>query len=190
MLVILAVCVVAGVVAAGVWALLAPPARYVITDQGQALLPGDNLHLFDSLAIFVGVTAVAGAICGAAVWVMRRRRGPAAVLMLVGGSGLGSGIAALLGGALAELRVPDPFDDSGVAIVSLPPEVTAWQALIFQPLVAVFVYFIAAGVSSDPDLGVSGGRSPGGTQGGELIGDPVPGVGESVYRGGTPTGTP
>lgn len=183
MLVILAVCVVAGIIGGAIWGLLAPPARYVVSDAGQALLPGDNLHLFDSLAMFIGITSVAGLVCGAIVWSMRSVRGPRAAVLLVGASGLGSAAAAILGGVIAEFAVADPVTEAGTMVVAVPAEMTLWPALIFQPLFAALVYFFAAGMSAYPDLGVSVRRP----QRGELVGDSVPGVSEPVERGGTST---
>ncbi|MCW4355561.1 DUF2567 domain-containing protein [Hoyosella sp. YIM 151337] len=189
MLVILAVCVVAGLTGAVTWGFLAPSARYVVTQEGQALLPGANLHLFDSLAIFIGITSIAGLVCGALVWSMRSRRGPLTVVMLVGASGLGSALAAIGGGLIAEWRVPDPTHDGAAMIVAIPAEMTVWQALIFQPLVAALVYFFAAGISPDADLGTGRPESGGRPEGGEFVGDSVAGVGEPVERGGSPAGS-
>ncbi|GGC69464.1 DUF2567 domain-containing protein [Hoyosella rhizosphaerae] len=154
MLLILLLGAVVGLFAGAGWSLWAPSVPTLVTEQGQATMPGDSTLYFDSVAYFFVVSVIAGVVLGIAVWRMSAQRGPRAVVMLTASAGLGAWIAAQFGTFLVGFRAENAIVDDDIAIISLAPEMSLWNVLIVLPMVAVFVYFVAAGVSADPDLGV------------------------------------
>ncbi|MBD8506298.1 hypothetical protein HT102_07370 [Hoyosella sp. G463] len=146
--------VIVGLGAAAVWAVVAPSVPTLVAEQGMATVPGESTAVFDAVMYFAGITVIAGIVLGIGAWLVVAVRGPLAVVMLAASAGLGSWIAATVGTLLAGLRNQDPVPAGDLMMVSVPPEMSLWQALLIQPLVAVFVYFLAAGMSDDPGLGV------------------------------------
>ncbi|WP_149360905.1 DUF2567 domain-containing protein [Lolliginicoccus suaedae] len=146
--------VIVGLGSAAVWAVVAPSVPTVVADQGTATLPGESTTVFDAVMYFAGISVIAGIVLGVGAWLVVAARGPLAVVMLAATAGLGAWITASLGTLLAGLRSQDAVPLEDLTLVSVPPEMSLWQALLIQPMVAVFVYFIAAGMSDDPGLGV------------------------------------
>ncbi|WP_306359442.1 DUF2567 domain-containing protein [Nocardia sp. CC227C] len=151
--------VVAGVtvvsaVAGVAWAFLAPAERLVVVEPDRgSVLTGESAHQFDALAVFVLAGMVIGVLTAAAVWRWRRVRGPILLGGLVVGSLLGAFVMRLVGEAAAEVLHPRPENPAVGSIVAFAPTVSAWQALIAQPLVATLVVLIWSALSVADDLG-------------------------------------
>ncbi|MGA9871379.1 MAG: DUF2567 domain-containing protein [Rhodococcus sp. (in: high G+C Gram-positive bacteria)] len=149
----LALSILVGVVAAFVWAVLAPGEQFAVVEPGVgAALTGESLHRFDAVAVFVCVTAVAGIVLPLGFWAWTRARGP----MLGAGLVIGAFIAAAatlgLGVWVAGLRQP-PSDDAVVgAVVSVAPGFETPLVLIVQPLVTALVVVLLAALNPHDDL--------------------------------------
>ncbi|WP_278313210.1 hypothetical protein [Lolliginicoccus levis] len=146
--------VILGLGAAAAWAVVAPSVPTLIAEEGTATLPGESTAVFDAVMYFAGITVIAGIVLGIGAWLVVAARGPLGVVMLAATAGLGAWITASVGTLLAGMRSEDAEAVGDLTLVSVPPEMGLWQALLIQPLVAVFVYFVAAGMSDDPGLGV------------------------------------
>ena len=84
---------VLGLLEGWIWSLIAPPERVGVSSSGQVLpLVDESYHRFDDIAIFVLMGLVAGLLTGAALWLLRHRRGPVILIAAV----LGSLVAAYL----------------------------------------------------------------------------------------------
>ncbi|TLF81109.1 DUF2567 domain-containing protein [Nocardia cyriacigeorgica] len=152
--VIAAAVIVANLLGALVWALLAPAEQLLVVQPGRgAALTGESAHRFDAVAIFVCVGAVIGVCSAVGAWRWRRMRGPIAFAGLLFGSLAGGWLMALLGQYLADANHPRPTDPPVGQIVTLPPEVGTWLALVPQPLIASLVVLFLAALSSSEDLG-------------------------------------
>lgn len=157
-----------GVPAGALWALLAPAVHMlVVAEDRGVVLTTESLHRFDALAIFVGVTLVAGVLSAVVVWGMRRLRGPATAAALVLGSVFGAGVAALVGMGLARLRFPKVEGAAVDSVVAAAPGLSTPLVLIVQPFAAAFVYLLLVALSPDDDLGVGEGER-------EAPAEPVP----------------
>ncbi|WP_231569473.1 DUF2567 domain-containing protein [Prescottella defluvii] len=147
---------VLGAAAGAVWAFLAPPVRMlVVAEDRGVVLTTESLHSFDAIAIFAGIGLVLGVLSAVAVWGMRRSRGPAALAALVVGSGVGAGVAALVGMGVARLRFPDVESPAVGDIVAAAPGLVTPTVLILQPLAAALIYLLLVSLSPDDDLGIS-----------------------------------
>lgn len=145
---------VLGIPLGWVWSLLAPPERVRVFDGGQLVpLQLESWHRFDALAVYALLGLATGVVTGAAVWMLRERRGP--VIM----------IAAVLGGLLAAwlgTQIGVAFANSAYAIVTAPavgdvieraPRIESMWVLVAQPLATALVYGLAAGWNGRDDLG-------------------------------------
>lgn len=144
---------VAGLPAGLLWWLLAPRADFRITSDGPTPIgnPSDELLVADDV-IFTLIVAGLGLLAGLILWWRRGFRGVAAVVALA----LGTLAAGVLAWQLGELLGPGPSSaalrhvgatvTTGLHLASLP-------ALAIGPAVALLVYFIAAALNGQDDLG-------------------------------------
>ncbi|MCM6773257.1 DUF2567 domain-containing protein [Nocardia sp. CDC159] len=148
-----------------VWALLAPTERVVVVEPGRgAALTGESAHRFDALAIFVCIGVVVGLVSAAAMWRLRRFRGPLLQGALLFGSLVGAWLMSLCGELLAGALHTRPAKPAVHTIVEFAPTVDGWTALLVQPLVASLVVLILSALSTAEDLGT--GRAAPETPGG------------------------
>ncbi len=137
-----------------VWALLAPTEKIVVLEPGRgAALTGESAHRFDSLAVLVCIGAVVGLISAAAMWRLRRRRGPIMQCALLFASLAGAWLMSFCGEFVARRIHPRPVKPAVHTIVEFAPSITGWTALLVQPLVASLVILILAALSTSEDLG-------------------------------------
>jgi hypothetical protein len=144
---------VAGVPLGVLWWALAPRAEYRITSGGPVAIgnPSEELLVADD-AIFVLIVAALGLAAGIATWLVRRRRGPAALLGVAFGTLAGAAVAWQVG----ELLGPGP---SRAALTHVGGRVTTsltlgmLPALAVGPFVAVLVWLIGALYARTDGLG-------------------------------------
>ncbi|WP_280236194.1 DUF2567 domain-containing protein [Nocardia cyriacigeorgica] len=152
--VIAAAVIAANLLGAVAWGLLAPAEQLLVVQPGRgAALTGESAHQFDAVAIFVCTGAVIGVLSAAGAWRWRRMRGPIPYAGLLFGSIAGGWAMVRLGEYLAEANHPRPADPPVGQIVTLPPEVGTWLALVPQPLIASLVVLFLAALSTSEDLG-------------------------------------
>jgi hypothetical protein len=163
-LVALVAVAVAGIPLGVVWSLLAPPEVVaVLSDPTQGdggVLPfvGQSEHRFDGLALFVLIGIGAGIVIGAALWQLRRRRGPVMLLAGVLGSLAGAWIAMRIGVTLAGWHYPvtpptppTPGAPVGTAL-SRAPVLESYWGLVAQPFGVAITYSFAVAWNGTPDL--------------------------------------
>lgn len=168
-----ALSLVVSALAGVVWGLIAPGQHLYVEDSQHVLgMDLDSNNVFVAIALFVFITALAGVLCGALAWAWRSTRGPEMALAVtvagLGGAWLASGI----GGLVASARLDWPGDGAlaGMVeqVVTRPPSIDLWVALIGQALAAGLVYLVAAMLHPDSELAAG---SDGRAQDGELVGD-------------------
>lgn len=150
-----AVGILAGVLQAFGWSLLAPQQRWIIYPDGTFLsLPMESANRYTAIALFVLMSTVIGVVLAVAAWQIRFARGSLMILALVIGSALGSLIALLLGESLIGGVVPAILAQTPPAtptMVSMIPGLS-WVSLIVTPLAALVPYTLFAAWHADPDL--------------------------------------
>lgn len=137
------------------WSRLAPAQVSVVQPDGTlTALPPESQHRFDDLAVFVLLGVAAGVISAVAVWLLRQRRGPLALLGLVIGSLVAAWIAMRTGLALADGRYADAVRAASPNdVVSIAPRLESAWPMIAQPLAAVLTYGVAVASNGLDDLG-------------------------------------
>jgi hypothetical protein len=155
---VLAAVALLGLPLAWLWSALAPAQLSVVQpDHVLAALPPESQHRFDDLAVFLLLGAAAGVLAGVAVWLLRRGRGPLALLGLVAGSLLGAWLAMRVGLVLVDAQYADAVRAAAPdAVVSAVPRLESAWALVVQPLAAVLTYGVAAATNGLDDLGRAG----------------------------------
>ncbi|MFF3570348.1 DUF2567 domain-containing protein [Nocardia jiangxiensis] len=155
-----------------VWAVLAPTERVVVVQPGRgAALTGESGHRFDAMALFVCVAMVVGVLTAAAVWRLRRVRGPIMQCALLFASLVGAELMSWFGELVARWMHPHSSNPPLHTIVAMPPPVDGWRNLVdhwihsdlsagawtvvlVQPLFAALVILLVAALSTSEDLGV------------------------------------
>ncbi|MDR7300550.1 DUF2567 domain-containing protein [Haloactinomyces albus] len=143
-----------GVPLGGLWSLLAPPQESVVAGGGE-LVPVlvESYHRFDALAIFLLLSSATGVLTGAALWMLRGRRGPLALIGAVLGSLLAAWLGMRLGVVLAAGAYPMPENPQAGDVVVVAPKLSNLTAVVCQPLAVALVYGLAASWNSLDDLG-------------------------------------
>ena len=137
-----------GAVLGVVWSVLAPGQRFVVIDATTAAtLPTESEHVFVDAALFALVGLAAGLISAVALWRVRRLRGPATLLVLVGASLVAAAVAYLVGPAL--VGPPDTAGAQPGDVVTAAPQLRTWLVLLGQPFGAALGYGSAVAVSAD-----------------------------------------
>lgn len=147
--------VLLGLPLAWLWSRLAPPQVSIVQADGAlGALPPESQHRFDDLALFVLLGAAVGVLSGVAVWLLRRRRGPLALLGLAAGSLVAAWLAMRTGQSFADGRYASAVQAAGPdSVVSAVPRLESAWILIAQPLAAVITYGVAAAANGLDDLG-------------------------------------
>jgi hypothetical protein len=138
------------------WSRLAPPQFVMLS--ARAAVPGDVLpfmgqseHRFDDMATFVLLGLAAGVLTGAALWLLRQRRGPVVLVAAVLGSLISAWLAMNLGLLLADARYPDTAA-TGLAFLRAPVLESSW-VVVAQPFGAAIAYCVATAWHRSDDLG-------------------------------------
>jgi len=153
-----ALCAVAvlGLPLGALWAWLAPPEFVARSDRAPTpggVLPfvGQSEHRFDGMAAFVLLGLAAGVLTGAALWLLRRRRGPLILVTTVIGSLIAAWLAMHTGLWLAAARYPD-LASSGAPFPRAPVLESGW-VIVAQPFGVVITYSLTTAWNGAPDLG-------------------------------------
>jgi hypothetical protein len=127
------------------WAQLAPPQRVRVGQDGSLVpLQLESWHRFDDLVIFTLLGLAAGVLVGAAVWLLRERRGPVVMIAAVLGSVLAAWLATLMGeaftGSMYAVTEPPNVGD----VVEQAPALESGWVLLAQPLATALMYGLLA----------------------------------------------
>lgn len=149
----IAVAVGVGALAGVCWALLAPAEHLVVLAPGRgAPSTGESLHRFDSVAIFLCITLVAGILLPVGFWTWTERRGPAMALGLVLGSFLGSATTLGLGVWMSGILHSRPDDPAVGSVVARAAGMESPLVLIVQALATSFVVLLLAAMNPHDNL--------------------------------------
>ncbi len=157
---ILGVCLAAGVLQGLIWAFLAPGVPYkVLADGRYGALPTTTSYHFVSLALFCWLGIIVGALTAIGAWRIRAARGWRMLLTLIGGSFAGALIAWGLGILVAPGTDPASVGATGGStaadsIVTAAPTTGTILAVLAQPAVAALVSTFLVAWNGRPDLGV------------------------------------
>lgn len=91
----------AGIPVGWIWSRLAPPTHFLIQGSGPVVMPQEDFHAFDAVALFAFFGIVAGILIGGACWLMRERRGPVFAVASVLGALVAGWLATQVGAAFA-----------------------------------------------------------------------------------------
>lgn len=141
-----------GIVAGVVWLKTAPgTVSYVLGDaQGRPyILPAENENWIAGDGRFAAFTVVAGLVAGVAWWWLRRLRGPSGIGVLIIGSVAGALTARLVGESLSHGHTTGPLRTA----IHPPLVLHASPVLLLWAFVALLVYTMIAGLSTDHTLG-------------------------------------
>lgn len=143
-----------GVPVGWLWSRLAPPQDSAVSSGGE-LVPVlvESYHRFDALAIYLLLGAATGVLTGAALWMLRRRRGPAVLVGAVLGSLIAAWLGMRMGVFFASGLYPTPRAPQVGDLVVVAPELTNPAAVVSQPLAVTLVYGLAASWNGFDDLG-------------------------------------
>ncbi|MGH3857002.1 MAG: DUF2567 domain-containing protein, partial [Pseudonocardiaceae bacterium] len=152
---VVGVVAVVGVPWGVLWAWLAPGevvARSTDAATLGAVLPfaGQDEHLFDDMATFVLLGLAAGVLTGAALWLLRRHRGPLVLLAAVAGSLIAGWLAMRTGLWLVASRYPD-LASTGAPFPRPPVLQSAW-VIVAQPFGVAFAYSITTAWNGTDNL--------------------------------------
>lgn len=138
------------------WSWLAPPelvmrSVHAATPGGVLPLAGQSEHRFDDMATFLLLGLVAGVLTGAALWLLRRWRGPVVLVAAMLGSLVAAWLAMRVGLWLAAARYPD-LASTGLAFPRAPVLDSSW-VVIAQPFSVAVTYCITTTWNGTDDLG-------------------------------------
>jgi hypothetical protein len=174
---------VAGVPLGVLWSLLAPPEVVAVLADPTAgeggVLPfvGQSEHRFDGMALFVLIGMSAGVLIGAALWLLRRRRGPVVLLAGVLGSLAAAWIAMRIGLSLAGWRFPVISGARPGQALSRPPVLESLWIVVAQPFGVALAYSFAVAWNGTADLDRDDDLDSTGNPSAENLGDGNVGAG-------------
>ncbi|MBA8823457.1 hypothetical protein FHX42_000786 [Saccharopolyspora lacisalsi] len=143
-----------GVPLGWLWSRLAPAHASVLTSGGElSMMPVESYHRFDALAVFLLITASAGVLLGALLWLVRSRRGPVVLVAGVLGSLACAWLASKLGTMFAGGLHPMPAEPQVGELITMPPEIDTPSAVLLQPFALALVYGLATSWNALDDLG-------------------------------------
>lgn len=143
-----------GVPLGWLWSRLAPPQDRLVTSSGEWVpVLVESYHRFDALAIFLLLSSATGVLTGAALWMVRRYRGPVMLLGAVLGSLVAAWLGMRLGTAFAAGAYPAPRAPQVGDVVVVAPRLNDLVAVVCQPLAAALVYGLATSWNGLDDLG-------------------------------------
>lgn len=144
----------AGVPVAWIWSRLAPPERLLVPTQGAPeALPEESFHVFDGIALTGLLGLGAGLLIGAAVWLLRERRGPVIMVAAVLGALLAGWLATQLGASFANGLYPAPGAPHPGSVVVKAPEPGGWVTLVPWAFGVAITYGVLAVWNGMDDLG-------------------------------------
>jgi hypothetical protein len=137
------------------WSWLAPPELVMRsvragTPGGVLPLAGQSEHRFDDMATFLLLGLAAGVLTGAALWLLRRRRGPVVLVAAMLGSLVAAWLAMRIGLWLAVARYPD-LASTGLEFPRAPVLESSW-VVIAQPFGVAITYCITTVWDGTDDL--------------------------------------
>ncbi|MBV9142273.1 MAG: DUF2567 domain-containing protein [Pseudonocardiales bacterium] len=146
---------VLGLPLGALWAWLAPAeivvrSAHAATPGAVVPLVGQDEHRFDDMATFLLLGLATGILTGAALWMLRRRRGPLVLLAAVLGSLIAGWLAMRTGLWLVAARYPD-LASTGAPFPRPPVLESAW-VIITQPFGVAVAYCIATAWNGTDDL--------------------------------------
>lgn len=153
-LVVLCAVAASGVPLGWLWSRLAPPEFVAFSARatGAGVLPiaGQSEHRFDGMAIFLLLGLAAGVLTGAALWLLRQRRGPVVLVAAMLGSLVAAWLAMRIGLSLAGARYPD-LASTGLVFPRAPVLESGW-VVIAQPFGLAVTYSITTAWNRTDDL--------------------------------------
>ncbi|MGA9309332.1 MAG: DUF2567 domain-containing protein, partial [Pseudonocardiaceae bacterium] len=154
-LIVLCVVAVLGLPLGALWSWLAPPefvARSALAPTPGGVLPfvGESEHRFDDMATFVLFGLAAGILIGAALWLLRRWRGPLVLVAAVLGSLVAAWLAMRVGLWLVAAHYPNRAG-TGAPFPQAPVLESAW-VIVTQPFGVAVTYCLATAWSGTEDL--------------------------------------
>lgn len=136
------------------WSRLAPGLLVqVVADGTPVALRTESYHRFDDLVLFMLLGLAAGVVTGAAVWLLRERRGPVLLIAAVLGSVLAAWLAYQVGLSWAQARFALPSAPAVGDVLTLAPRLESAWAVLAWPLGTALSYGIAAAWNGRDDLG-------------------------------------
>lgn len=136
------------------WSRLAPGLLVQVVEDGTPVaLRTESYHRFDDLVLFMLLGLAAGIVSGAAVWLLRERRGPVLLVAAVLGSALAAWLAYQVGLSWAQARFALPAAPAVGDVLTLAPRLESAWAVLAWPLGTALSYGIAAAWNGHDDLG-------------------------------------
>ncbi|MGH4012712.1 MAG: DUF2567 domain-containing protein [Pseudonocardiaceae bacterium] len=154
---VLCVVAVLGLPLGWLWSRLAPPEIVsVVADPsagqiGLVPLLGESEHRFDAMATFVLLGMAAGVLTGAALWLLRQRRGPVVLVAAVLGSLIAAWLATRFGLWLADWGYPLADPQPGDVLARAPVLESAW-VIVVQPFGVAIAYSLVVAWNGTEDL--------------------------------------
>lgn len=151
-LVVLGLVAASGLPLGWLWSRLAPPELVARAAGSGDVLPlaGQSEQRFADMATFLLLGLAAGVLIGAAVWLLRRHRGPVVLVAAMLGSLIAAWLAMRLGLWLVAARYPD-LVSTGVAVPRAPVLESGW-VVIAQPFAVSVTYSITTAWNRTDDL--------------------------------------
>ncbi|MGH4000620.1 MAG: DUF2567 domain-containing protein, partial [Pseudonocardiaceae bacterium] len=106
---------------------------------------------FDDMATFLLLGLAAGVLTGAALWLLRQRRGPVVAVAAMLGSLLAAWLAMRVGLSLADAQYPD-VAGTGVVFARAPVLESGW-VVVAQPFGTAIAYCVTTAWNRREDLG-------------------------------------
>lgn len=145
---------IVGIPLGWIWSRLAPPEHVRVFDGGQLIpLQLESWHRFDGLGVYAMLGLGAGLVTGAAVWLLRERRGPVVLIAAVLGGLLAAWLGTQIGVAFANGRYAVTATPAAGDVIALAPRIESMWVLVAQPLGTALVYGLLAGWNGRDDLG-------------------------------------
>ncbi len=144
-----------GLPAGYLWSWLAPAQLKIVSPNDNKFYPigVESFHRLDALMVFVLIGLGAGTITGIAVWLLRQRRGPVAMLAMTAGSFAAAWFSQYLGGNLAAGAYPMPSTIKPNDTLLVAPSLETWWGILAWPLAAALAYGCCAAWNGLDDLG-------------------------------------
>ncbi|SFK80679.1 Protein of unknown function [Amycolatopsis sacchari] len=136
-----------------IWSRLAPPQHVRVYDGGQLVpLQLESWHRFDDLGVYLLLAFAMGIVVGAAVWLLRERRGPVILLAAVLGGLLAGWLGTSMGAAFANGHYAVTGTPHVGDVLAKAPQLESMWVLVAQPLATALVYGLLAGWNGRDDL--------------------------------------